>query len=129
MDDFNLNFSERQSSAETIVSFATALWVLGFLVAVVVAVWMFKDAQTRGKSGFAAALIAFLSAFYGIPLTLIVLGTWIIFRPEKSQRHGSGYENDLPSKLPSGIVAAPSPSEFLEGLEDEVKSSSGDGTI
>jgi len=128
VENLDLNFSETQRSAETVVSLATGLWALGFLVAVVVAVWMYRDAQRRGKSGFAAALIAFLSASYGIPLTLIVLGTWILFRPEKTQLFGSGSENDLPSELPSGIVAGPSPSEFLERLEDEVSVSSGEGT-
>lgn len=139
MEDFDLRFSETQRSAEfgpdmaellggMVATTATALWVLACLVAVAVAVWMFTDAKRRGKSGFAAAMIAFLSAFYGIPLTLIVLCTWILFRPEKSQRHVSGSENDLPEELPSGIVLAPSPSEFLEGLGEEVRSSPEDGT-
>ena len=61
MSDFEQNFREAQRSAETMVQFATVLWVLAFLVAIAGAIWIFRDAEARGKSGFAAALIAFLA--------------------------------------------------------------------
>ncbi len=102
--------------------FATALWVLAFLVAIAAAIWIFIDAEARGKNGIAAALIAFVSAFYGFPLTLIVLCSWILFRPEKSLRHATSSDTDLPRELPSSIVAASTANEFLEGLGDDMKS-------
>lgn len=118
MGDFNENFRESQRSAETAAQFGMLLWVGAFLLAIAVAVWMFRDAGARGKSGVAAALIAFLSAFYGIPFTLIVLCAWILFRPEITRRDTADSEDNLPEKLPSGIVAATSTEEFLEELEE-----------
>jgi hypothetical protein len=97
---------------------AIILWVVAFLVAIALAIWIFRDAEARGKSGLAAGLIAFLSAFYGIPFTVMVVCTWILFRPDKPRRDAKNAESRLPEKLPSGIVAAPTAKEFLEGLEE-----------
>ena len=114
MGDFGQNFREAQGTAETIAQFAILLWVVAFLIAIAAAIWIFRDAESRGKSGFAAALIAFLSAFYGIPLTVIVLCTWILFRPEKTRR---SMGSEIPERLPSDVIVAPTSKEFLAELE------------
>ena len=118
MGDLGQNFREAQRSSETMAQFVILLEVVAFLVAIAAAVWIFRDAKSRGKSGFAAALIAFLSAFYGIHLTVIVLCTWILFRPENTHRGAMDSENRLPEQFPSSIVAAPATQDFLKGLEE-----------
>jgi len=106
------------SFAHAMADFAVAIWVVAFLVAIVAAVWIFRDAVARGKSGFAAALIALLSVFYGIPFTLIVVCTWILIRPDKISRRPGEVQDPLPETLPPGIVGAATPEEFLGGLEE-----------
>ena len=41
-------------------------------------VWVYRDAESRGKSGL---LVALLVTFLGWPMTLIF---WIAFRPDRS---------------------------------------------
>lgn len=93
--------------------------VATFLVASVVAVWMFRDTESRGKNGLAAGLIAFLSAFYGLPLTLMVMCIWILCRPEYSRRFTGDSDSRLPKKLQADIVEGPAPQDFLEDLEED----------
>jgi hypothetical protein len=115
--DFAPNLHNTQSSLQALAGLAIAVLILRMLVAIVAAAWMFKEAESRGKNGIAAALIALLSAFYGIPCTVIVVCAWILFRPDVTRREISG--NRLPEQLPAGIEAAPSSEEFLERLKEK----------
>ena len=119
MDDFGQNFPEMQRSVQTMFELTIFLWVAALLVAIVVAIWIYKDADARGKNGVAAALIALLSIFFNPPFfTIIVLCTWILLRPEKTRRRAADSEQHLPEKLSSDIVAAPTSTEFLKELEE-----------
>ncbi len=118
MSGFQQQFHESANTALAIGQLVIVFWVLGILVAIAAAVWLFLDAKERGKSGIAAALIALCSAFYGIPGTVIVVCAWILIRPERARRGTPASDDGLPDRLPSGIVAAPTSKEFLEGLEE-----------
>jgi hypothetical protein len=119
MNNFGQNVPEMQRSVQTMFELTVFLWVAACLVAIVVAVWIYKDAEARGKNGAAAALIALLSIFFNPPFfTIIVLCMWILLRPEKTRRGAANSEQHLPEKLPSDIVAAPTSTEFLKGLEE-----------
>lgn len=118
MDDFASQFQETQRTAVAISQLVIVFLILGILVAIGAAVWLFLDARERGKSGLAAALMALCSVFYGIPGTVIVVCAWILIRPDRTRRSTASTDDRLPDRLPSGIVAAPTSKEFLEGLED-----------
>jgi hypothetical protein len=51
-----------------VIVFALMIWSL---------IWVYNDAEARGKSGCLVALLVFLLSW---PLSLLV---WIVFRPEK----------------------------------------------
>jgi ABC-type dipeptide/oligopeptide/nickel transport system permease component len=119
MNNFGQNVPEMQRSVQTMFELTVFLWVVALVVAIVVAVWIYKDAEARGKNGVAAALIALLSIFFNPPFfTIIVLCTWILLRPEKTRRGAANSGQHLPEKLPSDIVATPTSTEFLKGLEE-----------
>jgi ABC-type Fe3+ transport system permease subunit len=119
MPTFNQNSSQVQQAAETAVVGAIILFVVGVVLAVAVAVWMYKDAESRGKNGIAAALMPLLSALYGIAAVLFVLCAWIVFRPDRRHQGAAKGSSDLPSKLPGNLVAVPSSEEFLQDLEEQ----------
>ena len=119
MGDFGRDVGRAGNFAQAMAQFATAIWVAAFLVTMAAAVWICMDAEARGESGIAAALIVLLSVFYGIPFTFIVVCTWILIRPDKASRGTMESQDGLPETLPSGIVAEATPEEFLEGLEEE----------
>jgi hypothetical protein len=110
---------EVQRSASTMVSFVVMLSVLTILCAIAAAVWIYRDAEARGKNGIAAALIALLSVFYGLPATVIVLCAWVLFRPDRNPKGAFGSQDPLPDKLPSDISAVPDSAEFLGELEQD----------
>ena len=118
MNNFGQNIHDAQNAAQMMAAFAIAVWVARVLVAIAAAVWIYRDAEVRGKNGIAAALIALLSAIYGISATVMLLCAWILFRPGKIRRGAAAMENSLPDELPSGIVGAPTSEEFLEELEN-----------
>jgi len=121
MNNFGQNVPETHRAVQTMFDLIVFLWVAASLVAIVAAVWIYKDAEARGKNGAAAALIALLSIFFNPPFfTIIVLCTWILLRPEKTRRGAANSEQHLPEKLPSDIVAAPTSTEFLKGLEENI---------
>jgi hypothetical protein len=102
---------------QTIAGLAIAALILRIVAAILAAIWIFRDAESRGKSGMAAALLALLSGFYGLPLTVMVLCAWVLIRPERTRRGVS--EERLPDKLSPEIQAAPSSEEFLEELQEK----------
>ena len=120
MPEFGPNMPDLRSTDETLAVIGLVFLVLGVLFTIALAVWLFRDAESRGKSGIAAALIALISAFYGMPLTVMVVCAWVLFRPERIRR--GPVEESLPEQLPSGIQAAPSSEEFLEGLQEKSSS-------
>ena len=68
----------------TILAEGTAIVILGVLfyrtlvfVFVTSLVWIYQDAQSRGKPGF---LVAILAAFICWPISLLV---WVALRPNK----------------------------------------------
>jgi hypothetical protein len=62
---------------------ALTLFFLPLLVSFVGSlVWIYRDAELRGKSG---GLVAFLAAVLGWPITLLV---WIALRPPPSSAEG-----------------------------------------
>ena len=117
-------FVNASGLVQIIAQMAMAFWVLGFLVAIVGAVWIYGDAQSRGKSGPAAAVLVLLSAFHGITLLVIVLCAWILIRPEKNFGNTSGASGRQARELPSNIAASSSTSEFLNELGQNESSES-----
>lgn len=118
-----LEFQRTQNSTSEIV---VILWIVHLLVALIAAIWIYRDARARGKSGWAAAILMTVSTLgYGLVMTIMVICVWILIRPaiEASRRKpqatidvlASG--QPLPKELPSDIVAAPSPDEYLKDLE------------
>ena len=117
MGDFEQKFIETQRAAENAAQMLFAVWCLGLIFACIAAIWIFRDAETRHKSGFAASLLVLVSATIDFRITLIVLSVWILLRPEKGRQLAVPIREELPEKLPSGIVAGPTTSEFLNELE------------
>ena len=118
-----LEFQRTQNSASEIVFI---VWVVHLLVALIAAIWIYRDARVRGKSGCAAAILMMVSILgYGLVASFMVICTWILIRPaiDASQRKIQGAVDvlasgqPLPKELPSDIVAAPSPDEYLKNLE------------
>ena len=118
-----LEFQRTQNNASGIV---VTVWIVHLLVALIAASWIHRDARARGKSGWAAAILMIVSTLgYGLGMTIMVICTWILIRPsiDASRRKlqdaidvlTSGQQ--LPNELSSGIVAAPSPNEYLKDLE------------
>ena len=118
-----LEFQRTQNNASGIV---VTVWIVHLLVALIAASWIHRDARARGKSGWAAAILMIVSTLgYGPGMTIMVICTWILIRPsiDASRRKlqdaidvlTSGQQ--LPNELSSGIVAAPSPNEYLKDLE------------
>ena len=68
MPEFGPSIPDSQDSIQALAGIALVLLVLRILVAVAASVWIFRDAEARRKNGIAAALIALLSAFYGMPV-------------------------------------------------------------
>ena len=116
MPEMGQLFKSVETSAENAATSALVLWIVLLVVALGVGCWMFTDAESRGKNGVAAFLVTFFAAFYGISAIVIVVGTWILLRPDLAKRGGSSSESDLPDKLPSGIDIKPTSEEFLEDL-------------
>lgn len=59
--------------------------IAGFVALVISSyVWLYRDAEARGKSGCLVSLIVFL---IGWPLSLLV---WLIFRPENKRLDRGG---------------------------------------
>lgn len=120
MNTFGQNVPEMPSAFQTVFELVVFLWVTASLVAIGVAFWIYKDAESRGKNGAAAALIVLLSVFFYPPFAIIVLCTWILFRPEKPRRKPADLGQHLPDTLPSEIVAAATSTEFLKHLEENI---------
>ena len=95
-----------------------AVGVLFFLVSIVVAIWMYHDVKTRGKSGLAAAMMGLCSVFYDLSLVVMVVCAWILVRPGKIRRRAEELGSDERLELPSSIRTTPSPAEFLKELEE-----------
>lgn len=96
---------------------AFILMLLTFLLAVVAAIWMYRDADARGKSGPAAGAIGFLSFFYGPISTVMISCAWILFRPALVRRSAVS-EDSMPHNLPPEIQTGPTPDEFFRDLQD-----------
>ena len=106
---------------------AIAYLLMNSLVTIAGVIWIYRDAEARGKSGLAAALIVFLSAFHGISVVLIVMCVWILSRPKRTPPAAPDLPAapELPHELPSGIVAGPTPNEFLKDLQNHTESGVG----
>jgi cytochrome bd-type quinol oxidase subunit 2 len=118
MNNFGQNVPEMPSVIQTIFELVVFLWVAASLVAIGLAFWIYKDAESRGKNGAAAALIVLLSVFFYPPFAIIVLCTWILLRPENTPRRAANLGQHLPDTLPSEIVATAASTEFLKHLEE-----------
>ena len=119
MPTFDQSSLEALQAAETAAVFAMALFVLGVFLVTAVAVWMFKDAESRGKNGIAAASMPLLSACYGILPVIFVLCAWIVFRPDRRHQGAAKVNSSLPGNLPGNLVAALSSEEYLKDLEEQ----------
>jgi len=126
MSGFDQGIIEMQRAQIASRDDTTTVIIFYLLVALIATVWIFRDARARGKSGCAAAMIVIVATFWsGIGLLIIVICTWILIRPsvDASRRNfqdaidilTSGQQ--LPNELPSGVVPAPSPDEYLKDLE------------
>lgn len=67
-------------------AFLTGLWVLSmvllwFVIAILLAVWVYKDAESRGESGVLWLIIVILTGIIGLII-------WLLVRP--SRRYGRG---------------------------------------
>ena len=122
-DQGALQFQRTQDSVSGIV---VTVWVLHLLAALIAAIWIYRDAGARGKSGWAAAILVFVSTLgYGLVMPTMVICAWILLRPaiDASQRAPQEANEtlvagqQLPNELPSDIVLAPSPDEYLKDLE------------
>jgi hypothetical protein len=118
MNNFGQNVPEIPSAIQTMFELIVFLWVAASLVAIGVAVWIYKDAESRGKNGAAAALIVLLSVFFYPPFAIIVLCTWILLRPKNTRQRATNSGQHLSETLPSEIVAAATSTEFLKHLEE-----------
>jgi len=58
-------------------------------------IWAYRDAQARGKSGVALALLVALSPFFAFIAWPLSMLAWVVFRPEKQ----SSYRNIGPSSF------------------------------
>jgi hypothetical protein len=119
MDVFDRSVLDMRMHEETAMQFAMAYLFLNCLVTIAVVIWIYRDAEARGKIGLAAALIVFLSAFHGISVVLIVMCGWIFSRPKRTPTAAA---SDEQFEMPSGIVVGPTPNEFLEDLQNHTES-------
>lgn len=56
--------------------------VVFFIIAILVSLWIYKDAEKRGKSGILWGLIMFVATLFFFPFgTIIVAVLWILARP------------------------------------------------
>ena len=56
--------------------------VIFLLIAIFAAVWIYKDANKRGKSGALWAVIMFIATWFAFPIgTIIIAVIWILVRP------------------------------------------------
>ena len=118
LDVFDQSFLGIRMAAETAKQILMAYLFLNCLVTIAGVIWIYRDAEARGKIGLAAASIVFLSAFHGISVVLIVMCVWILSRPKRTPPAAP----DLPHELPSRIVAGPTPNEFLKDLQNHTES-------
>ena len=126
MSGFDQGVFEFQRTQNSTGGLVITVLVLHSLVALVAASWIFRDARARGKSGCAAAVMVVVSTLgYGIDMTIIVICTWILFRPGNDvSRRKVQYQSDTfstgrqqPQELPPDIAAAPNPDDYLRNLE------------
>ena len=96
------------------------LVVIALLFLLIAVIWIYRDAQVRGKNGFVAAVAVVASAFYGPPAIVIVLCAWFLSRPEKTHQVTSGLQQHLPDKLPTGMSSKISVSDFM-GAQQEAQ--------
>ena len=126
MSGFDQGIIEMQRAQIASRDDTTTVIIFYLLVALIATVWIFRDAWARGKSGCAAAMIVIVATFWsGIGLLIIVICTWILIRPSVDASHRNFQDaidiltsgQQLPNELPSGVVPAPSPDEYLKDLE------------
>jgi hypothetical protein len=126
MSGFDQGVLQFQRTQNDLSGIVVTVWIVHLLVALIAARWIYRDAQARGKSAWAAAILMIVSTLgHGLGMTIMVICTWILIRPsiDASRRNfqdaidmlTSGQQ--LPNELPSGIVPAPSPGDFLKDLE------------
>lgn len=58
--------------------------IVGFIIAIVIAIFMYKDAEARGKSGILWGLIGFCCTCIGLVI-------WLLVRPPIQQAPPPGY--------------------------------------
>jgi len=51
---------------------ATAFIVLWFVIAILIAIWLYRDAERRGQSGVLWLIVAFIAGIFGLIIWLIV---------------------------------------------------------
>lgn len=112
---FENELQQAQSSAQTLAMVAFCIWIGYLVIAVGVCVWLYRDAEERGKNGVGAAMIGGGSAFIGWPALVVAIGSWILLRPNKRPQS----QDTQPTSIPDDLQAAPSSEEFLQELERE----------
>ncbi len=80
------------------------VWVVMFVIWIAIGVWMYKDAEKRGKSGALWLII-------GLILGIIGLIVWLIVRPEigekKEEQGGERYCPDCGRSIPIDATVCP----------------------
>lgn len=107
---------EMYTAAQQASGTAFLLLALAFAFALIIAIWMYRDANARGKPGIAAGTIGLCSFFYGPIGTLVVACAWLLFRPQAVIRPVQTEE--LPRELPPDIQAGPTSEEYLQELAE-----------
>ena len=65
------------------------VWLVSFIIAILLMIWVYKDAKSRGQNAFLWLILTF---FFGI----VALIVWLIIRPK--EKVGEGPKPPEPSK-------------------------------
>jgi uncharacterized membrane protein YhaH (DUF805 family) len=68
------------------------IWLLGFIIQIIIAVYMYKDAEKRGKSGVLWLII-------GLLFGLIGLIVWLIVRPPEPSFYEKKVEKEKKERM------------------------------
>jgi hypothetical protein len=60
------------------------LFLIPLIIAILICIWLYKDAEARGKSGILWVLLLLIaSVFFNILGLIVVLVIWLIVRPKE----------------------------------------------
>jgi MFS family permease len=58
---------------------ATGFVILWFIIALVIAIWLYRDAEDRGQSGVLWLIVALIAGIFGLII-------WLLVRPPKPKK-------------------------------------------